>query len=691
MRFFPATCFAFLSAVLPLPGQPSREVVFSGIPVELRGVSDAMAAPSRLVLEKQLALSGDRTVSAPLADDLAFFLQQRYRQLGYPQALVDWTLSGKAAVLQVEEGPRRNVGAVTFTGVDSSTAGELRPYLTRQTREREGRLAKSLPFVEDDLDAGLGLVVRKLQSEGYLQAKAEAPVFTENPKEGTTDIKIQLTPGPLSVFGPISLQGDASPLSKEAQQKIAALTGQPFSEVRLETVRKEIKGDLQSQGWFAAEVTAVAHLPAMAGSLPAGARPAADAAISTTLAVIPGKRFTVTSVRTAEGLSRGARRVADAVFHSATGQTYAPETLDLLHRRGMDTGIFSRLEVEPLVLGPDTLELTVSGEEAKPRTLGFFGGFETLYGPIAGIEARHVNFLDTGNALGLRAELTGTGSSGSLQLTDPAVFGSRNALDLSLALETFTFKDYTHDSLALRATLTRRIDRHLTAELFSAVSSNTAESAVLTPEELGPADYDTLTAGGRLLLDFRDNPSNPRSGWLAGAAVVGGFDQGGESDGGFVRTDLNAAWYHVLGGPWRMAIGARASSIQVSGTVEELPIDLRLFNGGSTTVRSFAERELGPSSAKGSTPLGGLATSVVNAELSYQLMPSLEVAAFADAGSLSRADSSLFSKDFMGYAVGLGIRYQLPIGPLRVDYGYNPDRQPGEASGALQMTFGFAF
>jgi outer membrane translocation and assembly module TamA len=82
---------------------------------------------------------------------------------------------------------------------------------------------------------------------------------------------------------------------------------------------------------------------------------------------------------------------------------------------------------------------------------------------------------------------------------------------------------------------------------------------------------------------------------------------------------------------------------------------------------------------------------VVNAELSYEIIQNLEVAAFADAGSVSREDSSLLRGDDLRYAVGMGIRYQLPIGPLRVDYGFNPGRQPGEAAGALHVTFGFAF
>ena len=44
----------------------------------------------------------------------------------------------------------------------------------------------------------------------------------------------------------------------------------------------------------------------------------------------------------------------------------------------------------------------------------------------------------------------------------------------------------------------------------------------------------------------------------------------------------------------------------------------------------------------------------------------------------------------MRYAIGVGLRYQLPIGPVRIDYGYNPSPKAGEASGALHLSFGFA-
>ena len=672
--------FLVLLPTVSLWAQGTRALGIAGVPVDLRGVSESMVAPAQLVLEKQLALSGDDTVSAPLADDLAFFLQKRYLQLGYRGARVDWKLSGAKAILLVQEGKRQTVGSITFTGVDAAQADVLGDYLTRQTREREGRLAKALPFVDSDLEAGLGLVVRKLQADGYLAAAAAAPVYTTGAASGKTAIVIALTPGPISVFGVVSLTGDSAPLSKAANKKIVGLTGQPFSEVKLENLRKELKGDLEQQGYFAAEVRAVSSpFEANGGK------------VRTTVVVLPGAPFTVSEVRVAEGLSKGARRVAESVFDAATGQTYAPLTLDLLYRRSLDTGIFSRLDVVPVPLSGNTLALTIQGEEAKPKTLGFFGGYETFFGPILGLEARHVNFLDSGNSLGLRAELRGTGANGSLQLTDPAVFGSRNALSLGATVETFTFKDYERNSIGFRGSLIRRLNRRITAEAFAALIVNEAESEVLTPGELGPESYSTQTAGGKLTVDYRDNPLNPKSGWLAGMTVEGGFDQGNEEGTNFVRTDLNASWYRPITASWRFAAGARASAIRSSGGVDALPIDLRVFNGGAVSVRSFAEREMGEFSDKGSTPLGGLASTVLSAELSYEVIRNLEIAAFADAGSLSRNEADLFNMDDLRYAVGMGLRYQLPVGPLRVDYGYNPDRRGGEKAGALHLTFGFAF
>jgi outer membrane protein assembly factor BamA len=126
-----------------------------------------------------------------------------------------------------------------------------------------------------------------------------------------------------------------------------------------------------------------------------------------------------------------------------------------------------------------------------------------------------------------------------------------------------------------------------------------------------------------------------------------------------------------------------------SGEVMEIPIDERFFSGGATTVRSFSERDLGPHDPKGN-PIGGEFTTVFNAEYTFPIFGELQGALFADAGNLLPSSEDPGLND-MRYALGVGLRYKLPIGPIRLDYGFNPDRRPGEDSGAFNFSFGFAF
>ena len=212
----------------------------------------------------------------------------------------------------------------------------------------------------------------------------------------------------------------------------------------------------------------------------------------------------------------------------------------------------------------------------------------------------------------------------------------------------------------------------------------------LSTRQLGPTDYSLASIGGNFILDKRDSPVLPRKGWflsgrLESTTVVGG------SGVSYLRTDLRAALYQPLTKKFRFAAVADLATVQ-GATAEELPIDSRVFNGGPNSVRSFAQRELGPISG-GGTPLGGTSAFYASAEFSYKIMPNLELAVFTDVGSLESGPVSsplAYSADFR-YAVGAGLRYHLPFGPIRIDYGHNLSPRVGEGSGMLHVTVGFAF
>lgn len=643
-----------------------------GLRVRVDGVSKEAIGEVKAVIEEQASLTQDKTVTPPLADDLSFFLRQRYLALGYRDAEVTWDVAQGAALLHVKEGLRYTVGALLFKGNHSQNEADLIAYLLRPTHEKLGTVGKRVPFVEVDLRSGAELVARYFQSQGFLSVVVELPVFTARPRTGTVDVALTIKEGPRSVFGTVQVTGELEGWDREVGELLRDLSGTPFNEVTVETVRKGIVGIYEQRGYYAVLVEAKTDAAQRHGGR-----------IAVEYRVVPGAQFNIAEVEISPGFSRGAQRILRSAFRRAAGRVYLPSEVEFMTRRTLDTEIFSRLDVKVKPSSADnTLTLGIAGTEALRTTLSATIGFETFTGPFIGAEARQVNFMDSGNSVRIRAEYTARSVNGGIQWRNPAIFESPFSLEVEIAAQSFAPFDYERRTLNLRTTLKREWNKHVSANVFAEASINSAESESLTLAELGPPEYQLGIVGAGLVLDYRDSPVLPSRGWMANAsaAAVSG-------DVTYVRGDVGFAYYRPITKKIRAAFSAKTSVIQGGGGVESIPIDLRLFNGGANSVRSFPEREMG-SRSKSSTPLGGLISQTFSLELSREIIPSLELALFGDAGSLRQ---TFDEPETLRYAIGLGLRYKLPIGPLRLDYGFNPNPRDDEPSGAAHLTLGFAF
>lgn len=658
------------------PKSADVDTTIHGLHIRTEGVSKDAGSDVSAVIEQQAALTEDTVMSGPLADDLAFFVRQRYLDLGYADAVVGWDVAGDAALLRVVEGRRYKVGEVRYEGANALPPKELTDYLLRRTHDKLNSSAAHPPFVEADLKDGTGLVQRRLMADGYLDAVVAEPTFTRREADGLQDVVVKIKEGQRYTFGEIGVTGALLGREAEIEKLLSELRDQPFNEVRVEDIRTKIATIYQQRGYFKAAAVAAT-----------GSRRGRDGRIAVSYNVVPGAQFRVTGIELSPELSKGAQRLAQSGFKRSVGKVYSPADLDVMNRQVLDSEVFARLDVTPRPVGEDTMVLEVSGDEAKTRRYSAYAGYETFRGPVIGVESRKVNWNDTGNALQLKAEANGVGFSGGVTLIDPAVFNSPFSLQTHLGGETEAVFDYERQTYLARAVLNRQWNRNISSTAFAIASTNEAESDLLTPEELGPAEYQTASVGASATFDYRNNPLTPVDGWYTSVTVTG---MGG--DVSYLRTDAVFSVYQPLTKKLRVALGAKTSLLQTKDDVTEVPIDLRVFNGGATSVRSFPEREMGPKAPEGDTPLGGLTSDVVSVELSYAMAPNLELALFGDAGSLRPAnDFGGVKLSELRYAIGLGVRYKLPIGPLRVDYGWNPDRQEGEPFGALHITFGFAF
>jgi outer membrane protein assembly factor BamA len=214
--------------------------------------------------------------------------------------------------------------------------------------------------------------------------------------------------------------------------------------------------------------------------------------------------------------------------------------------------------------------------------------------------------------------------------------------------------------------------------------------------------------GSSVSRDTRDFVLNPSVGEyrVLSGQVAGGI-LGGEND--FYTMEATYQRYHGVRTRSVLAWRARAGYADNYGRSDAVPVENRYFLGGSNSVRGYDESGLGPRDASGNVT-GGTFLLLANVELRYPL-PLLarwnfSGAAFLDSGNVWENVNQVSAGDFnptsnidettpedYRYGVGLGIRYNTPIGPIRLDWGYplKPDHFNGNENGIWYLSLGQIF
>jgi len=151
---------------------------------------------------------------------------------------------------------------------------------------------------------------------------------------------------------------------------------------------------------------------------------------------------------------------------------------------------------------------------------------------------------------------------------------------------------------------------------------------------------------------------------------------------------VDGGFYYPINDTYHFGVGGFANLVLPDGDIRDLPVDLRLFNGGARSVRSFPERELGP--AFGGDPYGGDFSWAVNTELSRKITGAVTAVAFVDTGAVTGNYTGV-RQGGLEVAAGLGVRIELPIGPVRLEYGHNLSQGAGEPGGTWHFAIGSTF
>ncbi|HEY1893205.1 MAG TPA: BamA/TamA family outer membrane protein [Chthoniobacterales bacterium] len=647
--------------------------------LEIRGTTAFKEEELRSVLKEEIATIHDFGLTAARADDAAFFLELFYRKHGYAKVDVHYSIEGGSRlVLNVTEGPQAILGTINFVGNNHVPAEKLFEYVVGPTRERYSRLQKDLPFVGADIQEGADLLHRYYVGEGYLEATVDAPQFHFSTDGARVDITIPVHEGRQYFFGNLIFRGNPIYDPATLRGQMVDLLSQPYTDHRVDDISRRLQAYYKARGYYAVKVDATGEPEgSVAGRVPV------------VVVISPGPVYKFGEVNVT-GLRRLRPSYVYNRFASLQGKNYSPDVLDEKFRELMRTGLFNVLQINPQPEGGNYLRLDIAAEEAKAKEFGVSVGYGSYEGAIFGIQFADRDLFGYGRPLFTSIEISGRGYKGEILWDDPHFLESNVELKVRLSALTFDYDGYSKFEIGARTEFSYNITKQYQIGLFASQRRVEIISSDIDDDLLGNMKYFVSSVGFFHTLDLRDSPVVPSRGFvfnqtfeLAASAI------GSEIE--YFRTTARAS-YFIPFGKTLLEFGARTGLIrpltESTSDIAAIPIDERFFNGGSTTVRSFGERELGPHDH--GFPIGGEFYTIFNVEYTFPLYGELQGAVFVDAGNLlPDADNPGFND--MRYGIGAGLRYKLPIGPIRLDYGVNPDPRRHEDFGAFHFSFGFAF
>lgn len=532
---------------------------------------------------------------------------------------------------------------IEIKGVDKAMAEAVRanlsltPYADRAVTEAQMRR----------LYASASAEVRKaLQPYGYFDARLASGNFRRNGKDGNWIVTLQVEAGPPVRVTSLDLGMPAEAMKRAAVRRavrgFAPKQGDVLDQAAYTRSKQAILSALQADGYL--DAAASEHRIAVN---------TATHSAAITLVWQPGPRYRLGMVR-----FQGSQFVPGFLQRYVpwrNGEYFSQDRLLELQQRLAGSDYFAMVEVNPEPQQAKDLVVPVDVQLAPAKrtvyTAGLLYGTDTGAGIEAGVRRRWLNrYGHTGAFDTMLAQRLKTAS---LTYTIPRPGQDNKAFNFGANWRDENTATSRSRTLSLVASESREWRGFSSSIGLNALSGNYTVGG-----ENGKSTL--LYAEGSLTKKHGANPVYVRNGWAVSAIARAG---GPLSTTAFAQSLLDATWIHSLGRRDRIVLRGDAGTTWVQD-FNALPPQLRFFAGGDRSIRGYGYQTVGPRNAQGLV-IGGRNLAVASATYEHYFLPKWGVAVFADGGDAF--NGSAFQ---MHQAVGVGVRWLSPVGPVRVDFGF---------------------
>lgn len=655
----------------------------------------------RVALERMLGEERGPVIGSTTVEDAAFMIVSALADEGFLHPTVrvkvtapdgrredydfDTTLStllprelaAKAVRFEVDEGVRSVVNDVTFTGLTALKEDVAHGYFRPNEVPLAGTAARA--YSPSRLRRSGETLEEALRQAGYADALVKASVVKQDPRTGRVDVAVSVVEGPrwMVTEAKVDDAGGTGVMLPVGVLKI----NQPWSRNWQQDAAEQVRREFYRKGYADTRI----QIEPVAAEPFDGRRD-----VSVTVRVEPGPAVTLGDVRfdgnihTRESILRRRVRVEE-------GDPLDPLQLERARFRLARLGAFETVDLhyEPEIGATRDAVFTV---KELPRwdasLLAGYGSYEQLRG---GVELQQTNLLGRAHQSRLVLVQSMKSTRGEYNYTVPELFGE--LIDGTVRLFGLRREEESFDREEYGGTAgVRRRIPWIRAEgtLGYTYQSLSNRDNALTTSAVDDDNVKVASIDLGLTKDRRDNPLRPRRGyrWF-GSAELASEALGGEVD--YQLFEVGATYHTAWGRSRWIHLGLTHGVITQLGAPDGqlIPVNKRFFPGGDSSIRGYQKDEAAPRGADGRF-IGAETYTLLNVELEQAITTTWSVVLFGDA--LGEAASlGDYPWDERLYSVGLGIRYQTIVGPVRLEYGRNVNPRPGDPSGTLHFSVGFPF
>ncbi len=578
----------------------------------------------------------------------------------------------------LKEGKKMMIRKIIFVGNDKISNRKLEKGLANKGMGLIWWFTDRGKYKKKELDRDVERVTAVYYDHGYLDAVVE-PAEVEM-KEKRIYITYRVKEGERYTIGTVDISGDLIRPKEEFKKNLTTEPGDKFSRINL-------IADLNY-------LTKIYHDDAYAlvNVQPKTEKKSETHIVNINYVIEKGKktyfeRINISgNVKTLDKVIRRELKFAEGDLFNGTDLIRSKEKVENL-------GYFEEVKFATEKGTADDKVVVKINVKERPTGLISAGlGYSSVAKVTGLIRVQERNLFGRGYKVSASAEFSSVDTNYYVSLADPYFLDTNLSVAVKFYSITREYDTYDAETLGFELGAGHRIIDEETKLFLTYIFNRVTidDIAYNAADDVWDAEGVTVTSGieAQIVRDTRDNLYDPSKGSVNSLSV---FVAGIGGDEKYLKTVLESSWYFPV--YWKLVFHPRL----LFGWAEnfesgDLPIYARFYAGGLNTLRGFKPYSVGPTDPNTGEYLGGNKEIIVNLELIFPLFEDIKMkgVVFFDMGNVWGSDENMSLSD-LRYSIGGGIRWYSPMGPIRVEWGYNLDPKPDESQAEWNFSIGTSF